>query len=152
MKLFKFHNLIIIASLAMLITACTDDKYADWKYLNEQWLEKHKTDSDFVQTSTGVCYKIIHEGVLRSPNAGSKITADYTGTLIDGTEFDSGTFNNYLSNTVSAWQEILPKLKNGGRCIIYVPYDSGYGEDGSGDDIPPYSTLIFEIVLVDSSY
>lgn len=150
MKRLNFYKLFTILAI-LVFTSCQTDKYADWKYLNEQWLEQHKTDEGFIQTDSGLCYKIIHEGSTRNPNANSVVKVNYTGKLIDGTEFDSGTYYSYLASAIQGWQEILPKLKSGGRCIIYVPYDLAYGSDGSGD-IPPYSTLKFEIELLDSFY
>ena len=151
MKSFSLFTVVSLFVIVLSSTSCKNDKYADWKLLNESWLEKHKTDPGFVQTESGLCYKVIHQGVMRSPNSESVVKVNYTGTLIDSTEFDSGTYYSYLSTTIDGWQEILPKMKGGSRYIIYVPSDLGYGADGSGD-IPPYSTLIFEIELVDSFY
>jgi FKBP-type peptidyl-prolyl cis-trans isomerase len=152
MKRFKFYY-IFVALTALFLSSCETDNYADWKLLNEQWLEKHKSDEGFTQTESGLCYKIIHQGILRYPNSSSVVKVNYTGTLIDGTEFESDTYYAYLSVAIDGWQEILLKLRGGGgRCIIYVPSDLAYGEDGSGDEIPPYSTLIFELELVDSYY
>jgi FKBP-type peptidyl-prolyl cis-trans isomerase len=131
-------------------SSCKDDVYADWKILNEKWLETHKNDPGFVQTESGLCYKVIHQGIMRRPSPNSWIVANYTGKLIDGTEFDSGTYDYYLSNAVAGWKEGIIKMNGGGKYIFYIPADLGYGEDGSGDDIAPHSTLIFEVELVDS--
>lgn len=153
MKRTQLYYTFVALLTLLVVSSCKTDDHLDWKILNEQWLEKHKTDPGFVQTESGLCYKIINQGIKKYPNLGSVVEVNYTGTLIDGSKFDSGTYKNSLSSTVKGWQEILPKLKSGGgRCIMYVPSDLGYGKDGSGSKIPPYSTLKFEIELVDAYY
>ena len=147
MKLLKL--LIQIFTLTLFLS-CSDDHYADWKILNEKWLEIHKNDPGFKQTESGLCYKVIHQGVMRRPSLKSWIVANYTGKLIDGTEFDTGEFNAYLTEALAGWQEGVVKMNGGGKYIFYIPADLGYGEDGSGDDIAPHSTLIFEVELLDS--
>jgi len=148
--------LLLITTVALTFSSCTDDDYADWKILNEKWMENKveilKRDSGYIETESGLLYKVIHQGTMRRPNSSSWVVVDYSGTLIDGTEFDSGEYSYYLSYTIDGWQEAIPKMNGGGKYIIYVPWDLAYGEDGSGDDIPPYSVLRFVVELVDSYY
>lgn len=149
----KMRYLLIILTSVVLFSSCKEDEYLDWKYMNEQWLENLKAEkaneADFYQTESGLCYKIIHQGELRTPNSGSAVNITYTGTYIDGKVFDSGTYRNYLSGAIAGWQEAVKKMKGGARFILYIPADLAYGVEGSGA-VPPYSTLIFDITLVSS--
>ena len=115
-------------------------------------MENHKSDPGFEQTESGLCYKVIHQGAMRRPNAGSWVTVKYTGKLIEQSVFDSGTFDYYLASAIKGWQEAIVKMNVGGKYILYIPYELGYGQDGSGSDIPPYSTLVFEVELLDSFF
>lgn len=152
-KIQYFSYLTIFAIIFLSFVSCKDeDKYIDWKILNEKWLETHKNDPGFIQTESGLCYKVIHQGAMRKPNSSSWVVVNYSGKLIDGSEFDSGQFDSYLSYAIQGWQEAIVKMNGGGKYILYIPADLGYGEDGSGDDIPPHSTLKFEVELVDSFY
>lgn len=137
--------------LIFSFSSCEDDAYADWKILNEKWFETHKNDPGFKQTESGLCYKVIHQGVMRRPSSSSWIRANYTGKLIDGTEFDSGEYFDYVSSSpLVGWREGIVKMNGGGKYIFYIPADLGYGKDGSGDKIAPHSTMIFEVELLES--
>ncbi len=140
---------LIVLMMTVLFSACNENDYADWKILNEAWLEKHKNDAGFIQTESGLCYKIIHEGDIRYPNPGSYVEVQYSLELIDGKVLESGTYARYLSGAIQGWQEGLRKIKGGGRCILYVPANLGYGADGT-TGIPPHSVLIFDVTLVRS--
>lgn len=135
----------------LFLFSCEEDKYADWKILNEQWLQSHKSDSGFVSTPSGLCYKVIHQGYDRRPNPYSWVSVQYKGYLIDGTLFESGMYEYYLSNAIQGWIEGITKMNGGGTYIFYIPSSLGYGKDGYGE-IPPYSTLIYEVTLLSSMY
>jgi FKBP-type peptidyl-prolyl cis-trans isomerase len=146
-QMIKYSFLILM--MTVFFAACNENDYADWKILNEEWLENHKNDEGFVQTESGLCYKIIHEGDIRYPNPGSYVEVKYSLNLIDGKVLESGTYARYLSGAIKGWQEGLRKIKGGGRCILYVPASLGYGEDGTSA-VPPHSVLIFDVTLVRS--
>lgn len=85
---------------------------------------------------------------------GATVTVHYKGTLTNGTEFDSShkrgepaTFP--LDNVIKGWQKGIPGMKPGGVRKLVVPPDLGYGSRGTGN-IPPNSTLIFEVELLSS--
>ena len=148
MKRITFLPFLLL--LVIALSSCEEDKYADWKLLNESWLETHKSDPGFTQTESGLCYKVIHQGYMRKPNSGSNIVVKYSGTLIDGTEFDSNDeYSTNLSGMIDGWIEGIVKMNVGGRYVFYIPASLGYDADGSGD-IPPYSTLVFDVTLIDS--
>jgi FKBP-type peptidyl-prolyl cis-trans isomerase len=142
--------LILFAICALILSSCKEEEYADWKIYNQIWLDRHKNDSAFHQTESGLCYKVIHQGYMTRPELNSKIKVKYKGTLIDGTVFDSSdSYTSYLGYMISGWQKGLARMNSGGHYIFYIPYTLGYGETGSGSKIPPYSTLIFDVELIE---
>lgn len=143
---------LLILTITIILPACHESEWADWKLKNEQWLENNKNQSGIVTTASGLQYKVIYPGwkYNRQPNPGSWITATYSGHLIDGSVFDSGTYNSRLSNTIPGWQEALPKVHDGASLMIYVPSKLGYDTLSSNVKVPPHSTLIFEVDLQSS--
>ncbi len=143
--------LILTVIIIVSSTSCKEKEFADWKILNEQWYNIHKSDSGFVTTPSGLCYKVIHQGYQRHPSVNSYIKVNYEGKLIDGSVFDSGTNSIMsLSGTIQGWQEGIPKMQSGGTYIFYVPSALAYDTATTYSNIPPYSTLIFRVELVDS--
>lgn len=116
--------------------------------------ENAKKDS--VQTTeSGLQYKIIRKGndSLR-PALTDTVKVHYTGTLIDGSEFDStrgegrDAVQYPLRGFIKGWQDGLQLIGEGGRIILWVPYEMGYGERAMGPAIPKFSTLIFDVELL----
>lgn len=148
---------LIILVLIIGFSACKKDNYMDWKIINQQWLdnlkEANKTDSTFHVTSSGLCYKVIYEGwkYNSKPNINSIVRVNYKGSLIDGSVFDSvatgKTIDLSLSSSIAGWKEALPKMYDGANYILYIPYKLGYDTTSTNTEIPPYSTLIFNITL-----
>ena len=157
MKLTSRITLLIIV-LITGFTACKEDEYMDWKIRNDNYMvqlkKDHETDSTFHVTSSGLCYQVLYQGweYERKPNINSYIYATYTGKLIDGSTFDSGT-DSYLgivSGLVPGLQEGLRKMNGGGSYKFYIPSALGYDTVSTNSSIPPYSTLIFNLDLVTS--
>lgn len=144
--------------LLIILSACKETEYMDWKLMNDNWYSAHKNDPGFVTTKSGLCYKVIYPGwsYNRQPSTNSVVVVNYKGTLIDGSVFDSvpkdSTASLYLSNTIPAWKEILPKMYSGSNYKLYVPASLGYDTASTNVLIPPHSVLIFDIKLVDSYY
>lgn len=144
--------------LIIVLSACKENEWIDWKLQNEKWFAAHKNDPGFVTTSSGLCYKVIYAGwpYNRKPNASSVVVVNYKGSLIDGSVFDSvpsdSSISLYLSNTIPAWKEVLPKMYSGSNYQIYVPSSLGYDTATTNSLIPPNSVLIFDIKLIDSYY
>lgn len=87
---------------------------------------------------------------------GNKVTVNYTGTLVDGTQFDSSydrgepfTFNLGAGDVIQGWDMGIAGMKIGGKRKLTIPPTLAYGERGSGSAIPPNSTLIFEVELLE---
>lgn len=132
----------------------TEKKYADNKAAGEKFLADNKTKEGVVTTESGLQYKIITKGTGAIPADTCKVKVNYKGTLIDGTEFDSSykrkepaTFR--ANQVIKGWTEALTMMPVGSKWELYIPYDLAYGSRETGGQIKPFSTLIFEIELLD---
>ncbi len=108
-----------------------------------------------VTTSSGLQYEDIVEGTGASPTAGKTVSVHYTGTLTDGTKFDSSRDRNQpfkftigVGQVIKGWDEGVLSMKVGGRRKLTVPPDLGYGARGAGGVIPPNATLVFDVELL----
>lgn len=109
-----------------------------------------------IKTATGLQYEEVKIGTGTEAKAGMTVAVHYTGTLEDGTQFDSsvdrGTpFSFILGNdrVIQGWHEGIAGMKVGGKRKLIIPSDLGYGPDGRGP-IPPNATLIFDVELMDA--
>jgi FKBP-type peptidyl-prolyl cis-trans isomerase len=116
------------------------------------FLEANKSKEGVKITPSGLQYKVITSGTGKKPSASDRVTVHYTGKLVDGTEFDSSvrrgspaTFG--LNEVIRGWTEGLQLMSEGDKWMLYIPYELGYGERGSGQ-IPPFATLIFEVEMI----
>lgn len=128
-------------------------KMEEQKKEGDNFLLENKAKEGVKVTESGLQYKVLVQGNGKQPTASDNVTVHYTGRLIDGTEFDSSvkrgqpaTFG--LSQVISGWTEGLQLMKEGSKYEFYLPYSLGYGERGAGGQIPPFSTLIFEVELI----
>lgn len=120
---------------------------------NQLFLERNKTADGVKTTASGLQYKILSTGAGKAPIATDKVTVHYTGTLIDGTMFDSSVQRGQpstfaLNGVIRGWTEGLQLMHEGDKWIFYIPQEFGYGERGNGRQIPPFSTLVFELELI----
>ena len=147
-------GLFITFLVLLVFSACQENIYVDWKLANEKWYNTHKSDSGFVTSETGLCYKIIYAGTNRPVQSTSYIRVNYTGSLIDNTVFASNNTLNgtwlTLSTTIAGWREIMPRLRTGAKVVIYVPSSLGYDTITTNTVIPPHSVLKFDINLLES--
>jgi FKBP-type peptidyl-prolyl cis-trans isomerase FklB len=93
-------------------------------------------------------------GTGPKPTAESTVKVNYVGTLIDGTEFDSSIKRNEpaqfpVSGVIAGWTEALQLMPVGSKFRLYLPQAIAYGATGAGEVIKPYSTLIFEVELLE---
>jgi len=117
------------------------------------FLAENRRRAGVVQLPSGLQYRIIKPGSGPSPTATDTVKARYWGRLLDGTEFDSsdlrgGAMDIPVSAVIKGWKEALQLMETGARWEIFVPSELAYGRRGSGPNIGPNSTLIFEIELV----
>lgn len=108
-----------------------------------------------VTTPSGLKYSDLVVGAGESPKPGQMVTVHYTGTLENGTKFDSSvdrgqpfTFQIGVGRVIKGWDEGVMTMKVGGKRKLIIPPDLGYGARGAGGVIPPNATLIFEVELL----
>lgn len=108
-----------------------------------------------VTTASGLQYVDVVEGAGASPEAGQTVTVHYTGTLADGTKFDSSrdrdrpfSFRIGVGQVIRGWDEGVISMKVGGQRKLIIPPELGYGERGAGGVIPPNATLLFDVELL----
>ena len=127
--------------------------------------EKNKAKGDaFMQANAskdgvkamaeGVQYKAITTGTGAKPAATDKVRVHYTGTLIDGTEFDSSRARGEpteftLGDVIPGWQLALAQMPVGSRWTVWIPPEQAYGMRGAGATIGPNETLVFDIELLE---
>lgn len=119
----------------------------------ETFLAQNKTKPGIKTTASGLQYEVITEGTGTQPKGTDKVTVHYKGTLLNGFEFDSSYKRNEptsfgLNQVIPGWTEGVALMKEGGKYRFFIPYKLAYGARGAGQDIPPYSTLIFEVELI----
>lgn len=129
-------------------------KYADNKAAGEKFLAENKGKEGVVTTPSGLQYKILTKGTGAIPADTSKVKVNYKGTLIDGTEFDSSYKRNEpatfrANQVIKGWTEALTMMPVGSKWELYIPYDLAYGSKETGGQIKPFSTLVFEVELLD---
>jgi FKBP-type peptidyl-prolyl cis-trans isomerase FklB len=128
--------------------------YKDYIAENEAFLAKNKERPEVTVTPSGLQYEVIKMGTGPKPTADNVVRVHYVGTLIDGTEFDSSIKRGEpvefpLSGVISGWTEALQLMPVGSKFKIYLPENLAYGPNEAGDLIKPYSTLIFEVELLE---
>jgi FKBP-type peptidyl-prolyl cis-trans isomerase FklB len=119
----------------------------------EAFLAENKQREGVKTLVSGLQYKVIKAGAGKKPKLTDTVVTQYRGTLIDGTEFDSSyrrgkpaTFP--VNGVIPGWVEALQLMEEGSKWQLFIPPNLAYGERGAGRDIPPNSTLIFEIELI----
>lgn len=128
-------------------------QYADNKAAGEKFLADNKGKEGVKTTPSGLQYKVITEGKGAVPADTSSVKVHYKGTLIDGTQFDSSydrkeptTFR--ANQVIKGWTEALTMMPVGSKWELYIPQDLAYGARDAGQ-IKPFSTLVFEVELID---
>jgi FKBP-type peptidyl-prolyl cis-trans isomerase FklB len=129
-------------------------KYKDYIDQNEAFLVKNKEKSGVTTTASGLQYEVIKMGTGPKPTAQNTVKVDYVGTLIDGTEFDSSVKRKQpatfpVSGVIPGWTEALQLMPVGSKFKLYIPASIAYGAAGAGEVIKPFSTLIFEVDLLE---
>ena len=120
----------------------------------EKFLAENKSKKDVFTTESGLQYQVVTEGTGDKPTATDKVKVHYTGTLLDGTKFDSSVDRGEpmefpVNGVIKGWTEVLQLMPVGSKYIVWIPSDLAYGERGAGQDIKPNSTLKFEIELLE---
>jgi FKBP-type peptidyl-prolyl cis-trans isomerase FkpA len=140
-------RLAALAALTLLATVARADAGADFA-------EKATKEKGAVKTASGLVYRSIVDGKGPQPTAAATVKVHYEGTFIDGKVFDSsrksgGPVSFPLRRVIKCWTEGVQKMRVGGKAQLVCPPSIAYGEAGAGGAIPPNSTLVFEVELLE---
>lgn len=125
------------------------------KKVGIDFLKENAQKEGVVTLPSGLQYKVLKQGNGAVAKANDKVKVKYEGRLIDGTVFDStdkhgGDPITFSPNQViKGWTEALCLMPVGSKWQLYIPQELAYGPRGAGNDIPPYSTLIFDVEVID---
>jgi FKBP-type peptidyl-prolyl cis-trans isomerase FklB len=119
----------------------------------EKFLADNKKREGVQETPSGLQYEVITMGTGAKPGPEDVVKVHYTGTLLDSTKFDSSVDRDEpaefgVNQVMKGWQEGIQLMPVGSKFKFYIPYELGYGENPTGP-IPPYSTLVFEVELLE---
>ena len=132
----------------MSVTAAAEKK------VGQAFLDKAAAEKGATKTASGLVISTLKPGNGASPKATDKVKVHYTGTLMDGTVFDSSVQRNEpatfpLNGVIPCWTEALQLMKVGGKSKVVCPPTLAYGDRGSPPRIKPGSTLVFEVELLE---
>jgi len=146
-----------IRSYQMQLRAKAEEKRVSAAKQNQEkgaaFLAENAKKPGVKTTASGLQYKVLVEGKGEIPKENHTVTANYRGTLIDGTEFDSsykrGEPSQFgVTGVIRGWTEALLMMPVGSKWQLFVPAELAYGDQQRSEVITPGSTLIFEIELV----
>ncbi|ARV13992.1 FKBP-type peptidyl-prolyl cis-trans isomerase [Polaribacter sp. SA4-12] len=130
-------------------------KFGENKKAGEDFLAENKTKEGVVTTASGLQYIILKEGNGEKPaDATAKVKVHYHGTNLEGKVFDSsvdrGTPTEFgLNQVIKGWTEGVQLMHVGSKYKFFIPQALAYGAQQKGADIKPFSTLVFEIELLE---
>ena len=156
MKIVK--NLIIVASIIVIVSCEKTTFYNPYAQLDadiakiDKYLEENNITAQ--RSSSGLRYVIHDPGIGSIPVKGNILIVHYTGTLLDGTKFDSSydngeplKYQHGYGQVISGWEEGITYIAERGRITLYIPSVLAYGSRAVGEFIEPNSNLIFDIEL-----
>ncbi len=128
-------------------------RHKDTMEAGTKFLTENGNRAEVTTLASGLQYEVITEGSGAMPGPTDQVTTHYHGTLIDGAVFDSSVQRGQpatfpVNGVIPGWVEALQLMKTGSKWRLFVPYNLAYGEQGAGDMIKPFSTLIFEVELL----
>jgi FKBP-type peptidyl-prolyl cis-trans isomerase FklB len=120
----------------------------------EKFLAENANKEGVITLPSGLQYKVLQEGTGKMPKATDQVKCHYEGTLIDGTLFDSSIKRGQpavfgVNQVIPGWVEALQLMPEGSKWKLFIPSELAYGAQGAGEMIPPHSTLVFEVELIE---
>jgi FKBP-type peptidyl-prolyl cis-trans isomerase FklB len=119
----------------------------------DSFLLKNKERSGVIVTTSGLQYEVVKMGTGPKPTETSTVKVHYTGKLIDGSTFDTSIGKQpvefQVNGVIKGWTEALQLMPAGSKFKLYIPESLAYGGTGAGEAIKPYSTLIFDVELLE---
>lgn len=142
------------AEISKKIQASQKSAFADVLAQGESFLAENKKREGVKETESGLQYIVVKEGDGEKPKDTSTVVVHYTGTLLDGTVFDSSVKRGQpatfpVNGVIGGWTEALQLMTVGSSWKLFIPYHLAYGEQGAGGTIGPYATLIFDVELLE---
>lgn len=148
MKSRLLKSITLFSALMIIASGCGKDEG------NLISMEDYIAQNNITLTKTtpeGIGVLIQTPGSLGRPSPNSSVSVKYRGLLTNGSVFDSNTsgitFN--LQGVIQGWTLGIPEFGKGGKGILFIPSELGYGSRGSGNSIPPNADLIFDVELID---
>ncbi|HCS2053785.1 TPA: FKBP-type peptidyl-prolyl cis-trans isomerase, partial [Shigella sonnei] len=119
-----------------------------------KYLEENAKKEGVNSTESGLQFRVINQGEGAIPARTDRVRVHYTGKLIDGTVFDSSVARGEpaefpVNGVIPGWIEALTLMPVGSKWELTIPQELAYGERGAGASIPPFSTLVFEVELLE---
>ncbi|RLM24217.1 peptidylprolyl isomerase [Brenneria alni] len=120
----------------------------------QQFLAENAQKEGVSSTESGLQFRVLNQGEGEIPGRQDRVRVHYTGRLIDGSVFDSSVERGQpaefpVSGVIPGWIEALTLMPVGSKWQLYIPHNLAYGERGAGASIPPFSTLIFDVELLE---
>jgi FKBP-type peptidyl-prolyl cis-trans isomerase FklB len=120
----------------------------------DSFLQVNKSKKGIIVTESGLQYEVVRMGNGKKPSPENTVKVHYTGTLINGTKFDSSFDRKepaefQVNGVIKGWTEALQLMPVGSKFKLYIPEGLAYGANGAGDVIKPFSTLIFDVELLE---
>jgi FKBP-type peptidyl-prolyl cis-trans isomerase FklB len=130
-----------------------EKEFGSNKVLGEKFLEENAQKEGVHTLESGVQYKILKEGSGEIPSEESTVTVNYEGRTIDGTVFDSSYERGEpvtlrCNQVIKGWTDVLVHMPVGSKWEVYIPQELAYGARQQGENIKPFSMLIFTIELI----
>jgi len=160
---FNWKNIFAVAGFTLLVVGLIAAVSYGLEKRESQVVEEQILSFDELSTEEGGVSEVdeleikdITVGEGEEAKEGDVVSVHYKGTLTDGKEFDSSYSRNQpfeftlgAGQVIKGWDLGVAGMKAGGKRILTIPSELGYGEAGAGADIPPNSTLVFEVELLE---
>jgi FKBP-type peptidyl-prolyl cis-trans isomerase FklB len=132
-----------------------ETNFAENKKIGEDFLIENKTKAGVQTTASGLQYLVMKEGSGEKPSGPTtRVKVHYHGTNIEGKVFDSSVDRKTpadfgLSQVIKGWTEGVQLMNQGSKYKFFIPQELAYGAQQKGQDIKPFSTLVFEVELLE---
>ena len=157
-QVFKGHKTEITESQAQELITRFMSKGSEKKSTSliaegDKFLAENKSKPGVITLPSGLQYLVLKQGTGPKPKPSAEVKVHYKGSLLNGKQFDSSydrgePLSFKLSRVIPGWVEGVQLMQEGSKYRFFIPWKLAYGPEGAGQDIPPYSVLIFEIELL----